>query len=330
MTGAASGLSGAVRALANADFTSVAAAFSGAGFEVCQPGHGVLQLVLPQPRLPRLRLLLSVGVHGDETAPIELLAQLLQALSSEPHKLAVDLMIVVGNPAAISRGTRFVDADLNRMFGSERGDLQQATEARRADQIMQAVAPFFEGATGGRWHLDLHSAIRPSRYPKFAVIPEPAGGRHKGLLGWMGAAGIDAAIFNCLPSATFSAWTTRRFDVAGATLELGRVSALGASDLGAFASTRAALDTFLRTGEAAAGLFPPVFRVAQELIKRSPAFRFSIDRGAVNFTGLQPGTTIAIDGDTRYCVGPVEEFLVFPNPDVRPGLRAGLTVVRES
>jgi len=330
MGGAANGWSGGVQALANADFTLVAQVFSGAGFEARQPGHGVLQLVLPQPRSLRLRLLLSVGVHGDETAPIELLAQLLQALSSEPCKLAVDLMIVVGNPEAISRGTRFVDADLNRMFGSERGDLEQAAEARRADRIMQAVTPFFEDAPGSRWHLDLHSAIRPSRYPKFAVIPEPAGGRCKDLLGWMGAAGIDAAIFNRLPSSTFSAWTTHRFDAVSATLELGRVSVLGASDLGAFASTRAALDAFLRTGEAAAGLAPPVFRVAQELIKRSPAFRFCIDRDAVNFTALQPRTTIAIDGDSRYRVGPAEEFLVFPNPDVRPGLRAGLTVVRES
>lgn len=54
-----------------------------------------------------MALLLSVGIHGDETGPIEMLARLLGELAAAPQQLAVDLMIVVGNPAAIAQQWRF-------------------------------------------------------------------------------------------------------------------------------------------------------------------------------------------------------------------------------
>jgi succinylglutamate desuccinylase len=47
-----------------------------------------------------------------------------------------------------------------------------------------------------------------------------------------------------------------------------------------------------------------------------------------NFSALTPGSVIAEDGDMVYRVGDETEYVVFPNPDVRPGLRAGLMVVK--
>ena len=41
-----------------------------------------------------------------------------------------------------------------------------------------------------------------------------------------------------------------------------------------------------------------------------------------------PIEVIARDGDTVYTVLHDEEYVVFPNPDVRVGLRAGIMVVR--
>ena len=73
---------------------------------------------------------------------------------------------------------------------------------------------------------------------------------------------------------------------------------------------------------------PHIFRVVQELVKRSDAFRMAFDSGTKNFTPMPPGALIAEDGDTVYRVGPETEYVVFPNPDVRVGLRAGLMVVR--
>jgi len=317
-------------ALSDDELTALAGAFSDAGFAVRVPAQGILQLTAPGQLLRRPRWLLSAGIHGDETAPLEMLAQLLDALADRPAALAVDLMIVVGNPAAIARGKRFIDADLNRMFGAGRGTLQETDEARRADAIMRACAAFFAGSAGSRWHLDLHAAIRPSRYPTFAVVPATAAdAQQQALLGLLGAAGIEAAIVNTQPAATFSAYTAERFDTISATLELGQVSVLGSNDPDAFAATRAAIDRVLRSGRIPEGDAPALFRVARELLKRSEAFRFAYAGNAANFTPIPPHTLLAQDGDLAYCSGAEEEYLIFPNPDVRPGLRAGLTVVRE-
>jgi succinylglutamate desuccinylase len=315
------------QALARGDFDALADAFANAGLTVRLPARGMLQVSVARPR--GARLLLSVGVHGDETAPIALLAGLLAELAAAPRALARDLLIVVGNPEAIGAGQRYVEADLNRMFRDDRGDLAGAIEAGRADTIMRAAQAFFAGTGGPGWQLDLHSAIRASRYPTFAVVPEliPPG-RRLPLLAWLAQAEIDAAILNPTSAGTFSAWSAARGATA-ATLELGRVAALGAGEPARFAAVAAALRALLR-GELLAtnGPRPVLFRVAQELRKHSAAFRPHFGPETENFAPFAPGSLIAEDGDIVYRTGSETEYVVFPNPDVRPGLRAGLMLVR--
>lgn len=321
----------AARALAEADFSAIVDGFGGAGFTLRQPARGILQMTAPSQASQRLRLLLSVGIHGDETAPIEMLAHLLSDLAREPHALALDLMVVVGNPDAIAQGKRFVDADLNRLFCTGRGALQSAAEAARAELIMQAGAAFFASARGEKWHLDLHTAIRPSLYPTFAVIPDViADAGKRALIAWLGGAGIGAAILNAQPAPTFSAYSASQFGATSCTAELGQVGALGQNDLSALALTQAALAALLRSGDTLAFRHrpPQVFQVAQEIVKQSEHFRMAFDRHTQNFTPLAPGAVIAHDGATVHRVGPVTEYVVFPNPEVRVGQRAGLMVVR--
>lgn len=317
-----------VKALAAGNFSGAADAFANAGFVVRLPAQGMLQLSLPPSQPKRPRLLLSVGIHGDETAPIEIVGNLLHGLMQAPSRLALDLMVVVGNTAAIAAGKRFVDADLNRMFRPDRGDLEGTAEALRADGIMRATGAFF--ACGGeRWHLDLHTAIRPSRYPAFAVVPDGIDDVSKrALLGCLGAAGIEAAILNPASAGTYSAYTAERFGAVAATVELGQIGTLGNNDLTRFSAAADALGAFLASGKPPSAALPAVFRVAQQLIKHSPAFSMAFDRTTANFTEMQPGELIAQDGDIVYRVGHEPEYVVFPNPDVRPGLRAGLMAVR--
>lgn len=321
-----------VRALAAGDFTYIAASFAAAGFTVQTPVPGILQLMRPASPQSHVRLLLSAGIHGDETAPIEMLTDLLHTLASTPHVLVLDLMVVVGNPGAIESGVRFIDADLNRLFREDRGELAYATEARRADAIMRATTEFFSNPDVGKWHFDLHTAIRPSLYPTFAIVPDVVfGGRRQQLLGWLYRAGIGAAILSAASAGTFSAYSASRFGATSATVELGQVGALGGNDLNRFADTHSALDAFLRSGLLPVSPERPVvFKVVQELIKCSDTFQLLLDRSTKNFTALPPGTLIAVDGDIEYRVGPVTEYVVFPNPDVRVGLRAGMMVVRDS
>jgi len=318
-----------IRALAQADFGEVAARFSAAGFIVGQPAKGVLTVKAASPRPERPAVLLSVGVHGDETGPIEMVAYAIEALSRAPHELAVDLMLCVGNIDAIAAGKRFIDADLNRMFRDQRGDLAGTFEAGRADALIAATAAFFEGSGPRRWHLDLHTAIRASRYPKFAIVPELiADEPRRELIAWLGLGGIEAVIMNPASAGTYSWWTAERHGAAGTTVELGRIGTLGQNDLGQFAAMASALHGLLRGATAGQGRAPVVFNTAQSITKLSDAFTMSFGRDTENFTPLGKGEIIARDGDAVYTVQHDEEYVVFPNPDVRVGLRAGIMVVR--
>ncbi|MES3022617.1 MAG: succinylglutamate desuccinylase [Pseudomonadota bacterium] len=319
----------AVRALAEADFGAFAPMFSSAGFAVALPARGIMTIRSPAAG-ERASVLVSVGVHGDETGPIEVLAHLLEALARAPARLAVDLMVCVGNIDAIAAGKRFIDADLNRMFRPERGSLAQAREAARADELIAATTDFFSAAGKLRWHLDLHTAIRPSKYPTFAIVPDLIGEAGKAaLVGWLGEAAIGAIIMNPSSAGTYSYYSAEFHGAAASTVELGRVGTLGQNDLSLFADVHTALEGLL-TGAAPAApkAAPHVFKVAQEVLKHSDAFSMAFDRGTENFSPMAQGGVIATDGEIVYKVIHPEELVVFPNPDVRVGLRAGLMVVR--
>lgn len=317
----------AVRALAEADFGTVAQRFTQAGFTVALPAKGIMTV---KRSGARASVLLSVGVHGDETGPIEMVAHLVEALSREPQALAVDLMLCVGNIDAIAAGKRFIDADLNRMFRAERGSLAGTAEAARADAMVAATAQFFEGAGQSRWHLDLHTAIRASHYPTFAIVPDLIEeGAKRGLIGWLGEAAIGAIIMNPASAGTYSYHSAEHHGAAGSTVELGRIGTLGQNDLSQFADVSAALERLLR-GQAPqqAKVAPHVFKVAKNVIKLSDDFKMTVGRETWNFTAMKRGEVIATDGETVYTVDHDEELVVFPNPDVRIGLRAGMMVVR--
>jgi succinylglutamate desuccinylase len=332
-------LPAAVRDLARGDLAALAGRFDAAGYAAAIPAPGVLTVRGRDGAGARPAVLLSVGVHGDETGPLELVAHLVADLAADladklahtPQALAVDLMLCVGHVDAIAAGKRFIDADLNRMFKRERGDLAGTAEAARADALMAATNAFFDGAGPDRWHLDLHTAIRASRYPRFAIVPQIiAAPARAALIGWLGAAGIEAVINNPASSGTYSWWTAEAHGAAAGTVELGRVGTLGSNDLGQFAAAARAIGSLLR-GQAVEGTQAPlVFDTAQVIVKLSEDLRMTVPRDATNFTPLRKGEIIATDGATVYTVGHDEECIVFPNPDVRVGLRAGIMVVKTS
>lgn len=329
-----------LRLVAQGDFTQFADRFIKAGLRVSFPAPGIVRISPASHSVQRASLLVSVGVHGDETGPIEMLAQLLDELAIAPAALKVDLMLVVGNPAAIAQGKRFIDVDMNRLFRLAReGETSLKVsaenpilEAGRAKIIMQATADFFAAAQTEKWHLDLHTTIRPSRYPTFAIVPDLIASSEKSaLMNWLSEARIGAVIMNPTSSGTYSYYTAEHFGAASSTVELGRIGVLGGSDSSLLAQPKAALRKMM-SGELffdAHDNSPHVFEVTQEIIKHSNAFTMAFDRATENFTPMQRDTVIATDGDVVYRVCHTEESVVFPNPDVSVGHRAGLMVVRQ-
>jgi succinylglutamate desuccinylase len=281
------------------------------------------------PRAASLRLLLSAGVHGDETAPIEMLARRLPQWADAAAALEVELVLAIGNPDAVAAGRRFVGYDMNRMFASDGAVPAWGREGERARQLKQVLAAAMPTSTGTPLvHLDLHTTIRPSLKPTFAIVP--GSDAHSPLLRWLGCAGLHAAVLNPGPGTTLSAWSAAR-GAASCTVELGRVGAFGSNDADLLAPFEAALDRLVRrplecwhTPADAGGI--EVYRVTRELIRSSEHFELMIPDTAPNFTPLAPGQLLARDRLHLVHARQGGECVLFPNRKVALGLRAGLLV----
>lgn len=274
-------------------------------------------------------LLLSAGVHGDETAPVELLCAAADAIAAGALPVGAPVLLALGNLGALRAGLRYLDHDLNRLFGGRHGARRDARDAPRA-AALEAAAGAFCARHPGALHLDLHSAIRASLDPSFAVHPlDEAAALPPAALRLLAGLGIDALVRSSLPSPTFTGHTARAHGCEAYTLELGRVRALGEGAAGELAAAGGGVRALIAGAPLPpAAPAPVVYRVRRELLKQSDGFRLTIPPDAPNFTPLAPGEPIACDGDTTWIAEPGER-IVFPNPKVAPGLRAGLLVIAE-
>ena len=295
-------------------------------------GHGLLELMPDCPGPAARACVLSVGIHGNETAPMELLDGLLKRLGSGELTLGAPILVILGNPEAARQGTRFFGTNLNRLF---RRDLDETgMEPERARALMTAVDAFFDRHAGhARLHYDLHTAIRDSRYPRFVVSPfSERAAVEAAQWQWLAAADIQAVLHQHRHSWTFSHYSKHYHGAQAFTLELGRALPFGHNDLAGLAPVEELLAALLEGREP--GQAPPprmaFFRVEHELMRESETFRLAFPDHTPNFTEFAPGTLLAEDaraGETR--VGEVPLAVVFPNAEVEVGARAALLVRSE-
>ncbi len=273
--------------------------------------------------------ILSAGVHGNETAPIELLLQLTHDLSQGRQPLTQALLIVFGNLPAIRAARRYLHNDLNRLFGGRHLAVTPGNESRRAFALEQAVQAF------------IAPPIRRGRSTVVISICTPP------------FADRCIASLRCSrPTPGFFA----RFLSAAAGQRDGRRRAPyrsgrhlhpfhlrkvrrakrhpGAGESDAVRRQRSQPVRRRRRGDpgwiADAPLPPrdkaPVdyFLVEESIIKREGEFTLNLAADVENFTALPAGYEIARQAEKRWVVQARAPYILFPNAGVATGQRAGL------
>jgi succinylglutamate desuccinylase len=70
------------------------------------------------------------------------------------------------------------------------------------------------------------------------------------------------------------------------------------------------------------------YRVVQDVIRSQEDFELFVPADALNFTAFRQGFVIAKESGKTYKVEAEEEVVLFPNPNVALGLRAGLMLMK--
>ncbi|MCW2267513.1 Succinylglutamate desuccinylase [compost metagenome] len=297
-------------------------------------GEGALEVRPAEARDNGMDLLLSAGIHGNETAPIELLDELLHGIARAEIKPRARILFLFGNPEAIRKGERYIEQDVNRLFNG-RHELSSGSEALRAGQLEQFAKTFFSVPGRTRLHYDLHTAIRGSKIEQFALYPFKEGRQHsRRELARLRAAGMEAVLLQSKASITFTAFTYEQLDAEAFTLELGKARPFGQNEQVNLDRLETRLKQIIEGNEpeeadALDGL--QLFSVAREIIKHSDSFRLHLPADIENFSELSKGYLLAEDlAESRWIVEEEGARIIFPNPKVRNGLRAGILIVPTS
>lgn len=281
-------------------------------------------------------VVLSCGVHGNETAPIEMCSDLVEGILNQSIIPQVKVQFQFANLAAMNIGERFVDHNMNRLFDGAHHHYEPGPETRRAAQLEQCTRTFFAecGHRELKFHYDLHTAIRDAKYPRFAVYPYIHGKPYsRQQINWLASAGIQAILLSHNPTTTYSYYTSKHCDAHAFTVELGKVRAFGHNNRADFASSFEFLKHLLMDNQfnPECDDSPIVFDIAQTVRRETEDFELHFADDTPNFTAFDQGYNLATaysqSGKKEYPVLAKKEAIVFPNADVAIGQRALLTVV---
>ncbi|WP_428776548.1 succinylglutamate desuccinylase [Vibrio sp.] len=291
--------------------------------------RGVLEVIPPELDENSKHIILSCGIHGDETAPMELVDKIIQDIQSGFQPVKERVLFIIAHPEATNRHVRFIDENLNRLFDEKPRETNK--EVVIADNLKLLVSDFYRDApVENRWHLDLHCAIRLSKHYSFAVSPKvrhPV--RSKELFNFIESSHVEAVLLSNAPTSTFSWYSAENFSAQALTMELGQVARIGENELDRLVAFDLSMrDLIGRTEPEHLPRKAIMYRVSRTLVRLHEDFDFMFDDDVENFTAFKHGEVFGHDGDKPLMAKNEEEAIVFPNRHVAIGQRAALMVCK--
>ena len=306
------------------------------GVLLIEPENVEPELVKKNSATPSKSIIISSGIHGNETAPIEIVQQLISDIIAQKIQVKHRTLLIMGNPVSMNIAKRFQTENLNRLFCGKHQEIDPCFEKYRAEKLEGYVSDFFSAdAIDGEvinYHYDLHTAIRNSKYEKFAIYPYQAGKPwNKEQLSFMASCGVNTILFGHGPSGTFSYFSSANFAAHAFTIELGKVRPFGENDMANFTAMTNNLSALVSDEEITLKSFDNndfnLFKALGDITKVSDKFELYVADEASNFTNYPVGTLLSTDKNQEYRTTLPGESIVFPNANVGNGQRAVLMVV---
>ena len=105
------------------------------------------------------------SIHGNEPAGATAARNIFPTLQKYQSSMAGEVILLVGNTRGLSRGVRYIDADLNRLWTQENVALLKAashrhqtrSEESEVDELLEHFERAAGRATGEVYYLDLHT-----------------------------------------------------------------------------------------------------------------------------------------------------------------------------
>lgn len=284
-------------------------------------------------------IVLSAGIHGNETAPIEMLNELITEILIQNIVLARPVLFIFGNPPSMNINDRFVVENLNRLFchnhlkGVDINGNTTNIERVRAAKLEQYVDQFFaKYNTPNKCHYDLHTAIKDSKHEKFAVYPfidgQPWKKQQFEMLRLMD---VTTVMLMHKPATTFSYHSSSVYGADSFTIELGKVREFGQNDKSKFENAKMALRNLIKGIDPDPNGFDEnnfvMLKVHRSITKHHADFTLGFDNDLPNFSEFSAGDILARENQTDITAELDNEAIVFPNAGVEIGQRAILTVI---
>lgn len=285
-------------------------------------------------------IVLSCGIHGNETAPIEICDDLVKNILLGKIMVKQRVLFLFGNLPAMDVAQRFIDENMNRLFSGEHQNLatgqQMNDERHRAKQLEDVVKNFYLGIDSKqdrtRLHYDLHTAIRTSKNDKFAVYPFQNGKAwDKYQLQMLLACGVNTILLSGSPTTTFSYYSVNECNAHAFTVELGKVMPFGQNNMDDFSDVVATLTQLICAKELQLKNYTDsdflIYEVNQVINKQQDDFVLNFAADAANFSDFPKDHLLAFETGCEYRAQYEGEAIVFPNADVEIGQRALLTLI---